>query len=151
MNKADRDGADATVRDLELMIALGCESMIASGKQPRARRHTARARPAGDRRTAGALDAAHREVRRDARGGDRRARRLRWRSTAPGSTGPEAGARGAARASPKSCARRLREALIEAAMEKLGPAIDEAVHAVETKALDPYTATEQLVARFRSS
>ena len=32
VNKADRDGADATVRDLQLMIALGSETMIASGK-----------------------------------------------------------------------------------------------------------------------
>jgi LAO/AO transport system kinase len=45
----------------------------------------------------------------------------------------------------------LREALIDAAMDKLGGAIDEAIHAVETKTLDPYTATEQLVARFRAS
>jgi LAO/AO transport system kinase len=33
VNKADRDGADATVRDLQLMIALGSETMVASGKQ----------------------------------------------------------------------------------------------------------------------
>src|SRR5678809_1346753 len=33
VNKADREGADATVRDLQLMIALGSETMIAAGKQ----------------------------------------------------------------------------------------------------------------------
>src|SRR5580658_6110479 len=32
VNKADRDGADGTVRDLELMIALGSEAMVAVGK-----------------------------------------------------------------------------------------------------------------------
>src|SRR4051794_34419538 len=32
VNKADRDGADSTMRDLELMIALGTETMVASGK-----------------------------------------------------------------------------------------------------------------------
>src|SRR6185295_8810847 len=32
VNKADRDGADGTVRDLELMIALGSEAMVATGK-----------------------------------------------------------------------------------------------------------------------
>src|SRR5580658_3294210 len=32
VNKADREGADSTVRDLELMIALGSEAMVAVGK-----------------------------------------------------------------------------------------------------------------------
>src|SRR5678809_142495 len=32
VNKADRDGADTTVRDLELMIALGKESLLAVSK-----------------------------------------------------------------------------------------------------------------------
>ena len=32
VNKADRDGADATMRDLELMIALGSEAMVAVGQ-----------------------------------------------------------------------------------------------------------------------
>ncbi len=44
----------------------------------------------------------------------------------------------------------LREALIDAAVHDLGPRIDEAVHAVEAKELDPYTATEKLVAAFRT-
>ena len=38
VNKADRDGADSTMRDLELMIALGSETMVAVGQEPRARR-----------------------------------------------------------------------------------------------------------------
>src|SRR5262245_34827322 len=33
VNKADREGADSTVRDLELMIALGSEAMVAAGKR----------------------------------------------------------------------------------------------------------------------
>src|SRR5260370_441097 len=33
VNKADRDGADSTVRDLELMIALGSSALVAAGKQ----------------------------------------------------------------------------------------------------------------------
>jgi LAO/AO transport system kinase len=44
----------------------------------------------------------------------------------------------------------LREALIDAAVHDLGPRIDEAVHAVEAKELDPYTATQELVAAFRA-
>ena len=44
----------------------------------------------------------------------------------------------------------LREALIDAATNDLGSAIDEAVQAVESKSVDPYTATERLVDRFRA-
>jgi LAO/AO transport system kinase len=33
VNKADREGADGTVRDLELMIALGSEAMVRAGKR----------------------------------------------------------------------------------------------------------------------
>ncbi|MCC6215098.1 MAG: methylmalonyl Co-A mutase-associated GTPase MeaB [Polyangiaceae bacterium] len=33
VNKADRDGADATVRDLELMIALGGEALVAAARR----------------------------------------------------------------------------------------------------------------------
>ena len=45
VNKADRDGADATVRDLELMIALGGDTMLAASK---ARGHVGAARIPGD-------------------------------------------------------------------------------------------------------
>jgi LAO/AO transport system kinase len=41
VNKADRDGADATMRDLEQMIALG--GMVARGAPPAARGHSAAA------------------------------------------------------------------------------------------------------------
>ena len=44
----------------------------------------------------------------------------------------------------------LRESLIEAAVHDLGPRIDEAVLAVDTREVDPYTATEDLVAAFRA-
>jgi LAO/AO transport system kinase len=43
----------------------------------------------------------------------------------------------------------LREALVEAATSALGPRIDEAVRKVEAKEVDPYTATEELVAAFK--
>src|SRR5215207_1729045 len=33
VNKADRDGADGAMRDLELMIALGSEALVAAGKK----------------------------------------------------------------------------------------------------------------------
>jgi hypothetical protein len=44
----------------------------------------------------------------------------------------------------------LREALIDAAVHDLGDRIQEAVHAVDARSVDPYTATENLVAAFRS-
>ncbi|HEX7601938.1 MAG TPA: methylmalonyl Co-A mutase-associated GTPase MeaB, partial [Polyangiaceae bacterium] len=43
----------------------------------------------------------------------------------------------------------LREALIEAAIHDLGDSLDVAVRDVEERRLDPYTATEQLIERFR--
>ena len=149
VNKADRDGADATVRDLQLMIALGSETMIAAGKQ---RGHVVHSehdgveknkpeqgwvppivkcvalRGEGIEELAAALEKHHAWVTETPAGRARRHERL-----------------------AEELRETLREALIDAAMEKLGGAIDEAVHAVETKSLDPYTATEQLVARFRES
>jgi LAO/AO transport system kinase len=44
----------------------------------------------------------------------------------------------------------LRETLIEAATDALGGALDQAVLDVEQKTIDPYTATEQLLAAFRA-
>jgi hypothetical protein len=44
----------------------------------------------------------------------------------------------------------LREALIDAAVGELATHIDAAVRDVDARLLDPYTATERLVAAFRS-
>jgi LAO/AO transport system kinase len=154
VNKADRDGADATVRDLELMLALGSETMIASGKS-----HS--------------HNAAHQMTDAGGPRGDAQATRTRWTPpivkcvalrgegidelmTALGKhhawvEGTEEGrARRHARLA-EELRETLREALIDAATEKLGPAIDDAVRAVETKSRDPYSATEDLVAKFRSA
>ncbi len=153
VNKADRDGADATVRDLELMIALGNESIRAlSGKRGHA---THSAADAHVRPAAGG----------EANGG-------RWtppivKSVASRGDGVEALAlaldkhRAWVENSEAGRARRrarlgeelrdaLREALIEAAVHDLKPRIDAAVTEVEARASDPYTAIEQLVEAFRS-
>jgi LAO/AO transport system kinase len=148
VNKADREGADATVRDLQLMIALGSETMIASGKQrghavhsendgtvenakvthgwvpPIVKCVALRGEGIGELMTA--LDKHHAWVTDTEEGRARRHARL-----------------------AEELRETLREALIDAATHKLGDAIDEAVRAVETKSIDPYTATEDLVARFR--
>jgi LAO/AO transport system kinase len=44
----------------------------------------------------------------------------------------------------------LREALTEAAIGALGPAIEASTAAVEAREMDPYTAAERLVEAFRS-
>jgi hypothetical protein len=45
----------------------------------------------------------------------------------------------------------LREALIDAAVDDLHGAIEDAVRDVEARTLDPYTATERLIKAFRST
>jgi LAO/AO transport system kinase len=44
----------------------------------------------------------------------------------------------------------LREALVSAALLDLAPEIEAAVDAIETRSMDPYSATDRLVARFRA-
>jgi LAO/AO transport system kinase len=153
VNKADREGADATVRDLELLIALGNESIRALS---RARGHaTHTAADAHVEPAEGAKDA--RDV---------------WtppivKCTATRGDGIEAlvaaldGHRAWVDGTEAGRARRkarlteevrdaLREVLIDAATHDLGPQIDAAVREVDARAIDPYTATERLVEAFRA-
>jgi LAO/AO transport system kinase len=152
VNKADRDGADATVRDLELMIALGRETVGASSRSRHHATHSAADGhfAPGERGAAGehwtppivkcvatrgegtaellaALDGHRAWMEGTARGRARRLQRM-------GEEVREA----------------LREALIEAAVHDLGEELDHAVHGVDARDVDPYTATEQLVATFRA-
>ncbi len=151
VNKADRDGADATVRDLELMIALGNESIRALSRTRGHATHTARdAHVAGD----GGGDRDGRwtppivtcvATRGEGVGGlvDALERHRAW------VVGTEAGrARRKARLA-EEVREGLREALIDAAVHDLGARIDEALAAVEARRVDPYTATEDLVRAFR--
>lgn len=161
VNKADRDGADGTVRDLELMIALGKESMVAVSKT---RGHVVHGDvPAGDEAAAHGAGASpeggsgkdagpwtppilrcvatrnegipellaalerHRDWVRDTEAG--RARR-------------------AARVG-QELRESLRQALIDEALRSLGESIEAAIVRVEERQSDPYTITEDLVARFR--
>lgn len=147
VNKADRDGADATVRDIELMISLGSESLIASGKRRAHVVHGASA-PGGSggqnerwtppivrcvaTRGEGTAElvaavALHRAW-LDGTSSGRERRRARLAEEVRES---------------------LREALIEAATSDLGASLDEAVRDVEERRIDPYTATERLIERFR--
>jgi LAO/AO transport system kinase len=151
VNKADREGADSTARDLELMIALGNETILGLSKARGHATHTAAdghapaAAAARDGRwtppivkcvaTRGegmpelmaALDRHRAWVQGTEQGRARRRTRL-----------------------AQEVREALREALIEAAVKELSEDIDAAVRDVEAHAVDPYTATEQLVARFVS-
>jgi LAO/AO transport system kinase len=148
VNKADRDGADATMRDLELMIALG-------GEVTKAGAHSRGHAP-------GALDLAGPEV-RHAEG--------RWLPTIQRTVSTrnqgvaelvaalerhrawtfetEAGrARREARLREAMLVQ-LRDALVDAALSALGPALEDAMRSVARREVDPYTASERLVEAFR--
>lgn len=148
VNKADRDGADATVRDLELMIALGGE-VTKAGAHSRGHH--------GASLDVAKQEVAHAEgawvpliVRTVASRGEGVAplveqleKHRAWlEGTASGAARREARLREAMRM-------QLREALLDVAETALGPAIEEAVQAVARRERDPYTAADQLVAAFR--
>jgi LAO/AO transport system kinase len=152
VNKADREGADATVRDLELMIALGNESVRALSKTRGHRTHDATEGHVGSR---GAGDV----------GGDRWTppiakcvatrgdgiedlvaaldKHRSWLET-------EWGKKRRHDRLTEEVREGLREALIEAAVQDLGDALDTAATSVAARSVDPYTATETLVEKFRS-
>ena len=156
VNKADREGADSAVRDLELMISLGGGSIRALSKSRGHATHGAadgfaptEATPAADAppperwtppiakcvasrgegiaELVAALD-RHRAWVEGTESG-----RTRWRARLA-----------------EQLRESLREALIEAAVHDLGERLDEAVRTIESRAVDPYTATERLVAAFRA-
>jgi LAO/AO transport system kinase len=151
VNKADRDGADGTVRDLELMLALGSESLVALGKKKGHVVHggvkvdaipdadakdelwtppivkCVSTRGEGITDLAAALERHRAWLEATESGRARRHERL-------GQEVREA----------------LRETLIDEATSALASELDEAVSRVEAREIDPYTATERLVAAFRA-
>jgi LAO/AO transport system kinase len=157
VNKADRDGADVTVRDLELMIALGNESIRALSKSRGHATHTAADAHVTQPRPPSQAEAASSEqwtppivkcVATRAEGVDAVAAALE-RHRAWGESTEAGRARRRARLA-EEMRDALREALIEAAVDDLSAAIDAAVREVEARSVDPYTATERLVEEFRS-
>jgi LAO/AO transport system kinase len=154
VNKADREGADAAVRDLELMISLGNESILALSK---ARGHATHGSADGFAKGGAPLGASEGErwtppickcVASRGEGltdlvGALDRHRAWVENTATGQ------ARRRARLA-EQLRESLRESLIDAAVHDLGPRIDEAVQAIDTRKVDPYTATEDLVAAFRA-
>jgi LAO/AO transport system kinase len=157
VNKADRDGADSTMRDLELMIALGTETMVASGRN---RAHVVHGGAKVDV-IAGVGDAPAGKTHEEhwtppiakciatknegiAELVDALDRHKSWLD------GTESGRMRRRLRLAEELREALRETLIEAATEALGSALDQAVVDVEQKTIDPYTATEQLLAAFKA-
>jgi LAO/AO transport system kinase len=149
VNKADREGADGAVRDLELMIALGGEvakagahsrghrageldlqkqsvSHAAGGWLPKILR-TVATRGQGIAELLAALEQHRAWLESSEQGAERRAARLRGALYV-----------------------HLRDALAEAALQALGAEIDAAAEAVSKREMDPYTAAERLVDAFRA-
>ena len=143
VNKADRDGADVVVRDLELMIALGNDSFRALSKT---RGHAPLAAPAprpdGERWTPPIVKCI---ATRGEGIGDLVSALDRHRAW---STGTEAGRAQRRTRLADEMREALREALIDAAVQRLESRIESAVREVESRVVDPYTATEGLVAEF---
>ncbi len=156
VNKADREGADATVRDLELMIALGNESIRALSRIRGHATHTAADAHVGASGSAGATGEPTSHWTPPI---------LKCVASRGEGVAPLTAALAAHRAWTESTAagrarRRsrladevreaLREALIDAAVHDLGAKIEAALREVEARTEDPYTATERLVDEFRT-
>jgi LAO/AO transport system kinase len=153
VNKADRDGADATVRDLELMISLGNETIRALSKTRGHATHGAADGHVAGNQGGGTEGGAWTPpivkcIATRGEGTDALVAALeRHRAWVDGTD--EGRTRRKARLA-EEVRDGLREALIEAAVADLGSRIDEAVRSVEDKSEDPYTATQKLVDAFRS-
>lgn len=146
VNKADREGADAQVRHLESMIALGRE--ISAGRRAVQQTHVVH----GDVRPSAPVDdgtwsppvlktIAARGEGIDALC-DAIVRHRAWRET-------DLGQQRRARQEHDQLLSLFRDTLIEAALGELGPRIDQATRDVQAKSTDPYSAAEALIAAFR--
>jgi LAO/AO transport system kinase len=148
VNKADRDGADGTMRDLELMIALGSEAMIAAGKTKGhgGAKSAAKAIPTSESNDSRWIPPIHKCVATRGEGIDpllaSLERHHQWLTTTP--SGQE---RRRQRLS-EELRESLRETLIDAATTSLAHEIDAAVASVDAREIDPYTATERLLEKF---
>ena len=149
VNKADRDGADATLRDLEVMLALGSDIFSAAAQKSRS--HSAAT--VNPRKVQGStgerwVPPIVRTVATKNQGTDELGQRLSEHRAWLSDT--DAGkARHAERARLALLAF-LRDTLTEAALASLGTLVDEIAARVEARELDPYTACDRLIDRFKA-
>jgi LAO/AO transport system kinase len=179
VNKADREGADATIRDLELMIALGHTTRRGDKPGKLARGHIGHVGQLGSQGSCGEKNACGAQhhgscgARDDAKripapaGADDRGHwdapivrcvALRGEGMAELFAELEAhkqwldsSAAGKERKLVRlreSMKNQLRNTLIDHAEAAMGDAIESAVQAIARRELDPYTAADDLVARF---
>ncbi len=150
VNKADREGADAAARDLELMISLGNESILALSKK---RGHAVHAEPGGFVEVAPTSSVRWTPpiVKCVATRGEGIAdlvaaldRHRAWLD------GTDAGAGRKRERLSDELRTTLREAIVEGIARELTGRIVDAVRAVEARDTDPYTATDDLIAAFRA-
>lgn len=151
VNKADRDGADAAVRDLELMIALGNDAILGLSRMAGHRTHSAADGHVAVAETEGNARWTPPILRCIATRGEG----IDTLVSALGKHRAWLGGTAEGRARQKSrlseeLREGLREALIEAAAHALRAEIDEAIAKVATRAIDPYTATAELIEAFRA-
>jgi LAO/AO transport system kinase len=151
VNKADREGADAAVRDLELMIALGKESFRALSTVRGHSTHSAadgHVHPAGGGAGAGWTPHIVKCVATRGDGMDALVEALdEHRAWVNGTEAGESRRRARLAEEVRDA---LREALIDAATHDLRERIEAAIREVSARLVDPYTATERLVDEFRA-
>jgi LAO/AO transport system kinase len=150
VNKADREGADSTARDLELMLALGREVF---GSVARSSGHSAGALALAEHEASSATDGSRWTApivkcvaTRDEGTSELVAKLEEHRLWLEGTSAGRARRAELARAQLLGF---LRDALVEQALAELEDAIGEAAGRVEKREVDPYTAADELVARFR--
>jgi LAO/AO transport system kinase len=152
VNKADREGADASARDLELMLSLNAPATLQAafradhGGTGAGRGLANRVATEGGEE-AGWLPSVVKCIASRGDGVDGVVAALdqhrSWLGTRAGRARLRARLAQEVRAS-------LREALVSAALLDLAPEIEAAVDAIETRSMDPYSATDRLMARFRA-
>jgi LAO/AO transport system kinase len=151
VNKADREGADAAVRDLELMVALGRRVVVA----PQPSLVAGHAGSAMRRESAGVdgdgswIPPIVRCIATQNQGLEEvvgwLARHRAWvMDTSEGQARWHARLR-------EQMENEMRNALVDAALRDIGDQLERAVASVSRRELDPYTACERLVSAFRKA
>lgn len=150
VNKADREGAEATVRHLELLVALSpAPDLAAPGPVHRvaAEPKPALAAPSDDAAPQQWQPPIVRCVAIDGRGIPQLLAALQahrsWQ------TGTEAGQQRQLSRLREAMRNQLRNALLDCALEQMAGRIEAAVRAVANREIDPYTAADELVEAFR--
>lgn len=143
VNKADRDGADATVRDLELMLALGQGVMPSAPGHVGAMAVSAKTGGTGK----GWVPPIVRAVATQNKGigevvSSLAAHRQWLRETEPGRRRLQLRAK-------EQLYNEIRDTLVEAAVRDMGARIDRLADRVAQREVDPYSACEAILTEFR--